>query len=469
MRRIIAPFLIILFAATSLVSCLKDDDDKSTYYSDTALSMFQINNIIVTKTTKSSQGTDSTYKVQQSAALYDFVIDQEKREVYNIDSLPYGTDGTKMLVYVSTLNNGVAGLKSLVGPDVTTISSTDTLDFSVPRTIIVRSSDGRFTREYNVKVNIHKQKAEDFKWTMLGTSTELAAFKALRAFNIDGKMVVFGSDGTNTTAVQADISDGKAWTPVTFSFNGLLSADMYQQIVKKGDRLYMIHNGKLLSSADGASWDEEGTPAVKQLVAASSDKLYGIDDSGEMMSSSDGSAWNADGLDTDASMLPTTDINYACSTLRTNKDVESVMLVGNRDASVYAADTAAVIWNKLDDTGSYAVNLPWAYYSIDVKNKYVLPRLANLSMTACGDYLMALGGKGVGACTKNAYSQIYTSRDGGITWQNEAGFQLPDTIDKTATMMALATDDSNHLWIICGGTGQIWRGRLNSLGWMTEE
>ena len=149
--------MIILFAATSLVSCLKDDDDKSTYYSDTALSMFQINNIIVTKTTKSSQGTDSTYKVQQSAALYDFVIDQEKREVYNIDSLPYGTDGTKILVYVSTLNNGVAGIKSLVGPDVTTISSTDTLDFSVPRTIIVRSSDGRFTREYNVKVNIHKQ------------------------------------------------------------------------------------------------------------------------------------------------------------------------------------------------------------------------------------------------------------------------------------------------------------------------
>ena len=79
--------MIILFAATSLVSCLKDDDDKSTYYSDTALSMFQINNIIVTKTTKSSQGTDSTYKVQQSAALYDFVIDQEKHEVYNIDSL----------------------------------------------------------------------------------------------------------------------------------------------------------------------------------------------------------------------------------------------------------------------------------------------------------------------------------------------------------------------------------------------
>jgi hypothetical protein len=282
-------------------------------------------------------------------------------------------------------------------------------------------------------------------------------------------MVVFGSDGTNTRALQTNASDGKAWTPVTFNFSGLLPAEAYQQIVKKDNQLYLIYDGKLYSSADGASWDEEGTPAVKKLVAASSDKLYGITDSGEMMSSSDGSAWNADGMDTEASMLPANDINYACNVLRTNKDVERVVLVGNRDASVYAADTAAVIWNKIDDTGSYAVNLPWAYYSIDIKNKYVLPRLANLSMTSCGDYLLALGGKGVGACTKEAYSQIYTSLDGGVTWQNEAGFQLPEGIDKSATMMALATDDSYHLWIICSGTGQIWRGRLNSLGWLTEE
>lgn len=469
MRRIIAPFLIILFAATSLMSCLKGDDDEVIRYSDTALSAFQVTNIVVTKTTKSSQGTDSTYKVKQSATSYTFQIDQEKREIYNVDSLPYGTDGTKMLVYVATVNNGVALLKSLVGVDATTFSSTDSLDFSVPRTVIVRSSDGNYSREYTVKVNIHKQKGEDFKWAMLGTNAELADLKALRAFNIGGKMVVFGSDGTNTRALQTNASDGKAWTPVTFNFKGLLPAEAYQQIVKKDNQLYLIYDGKLYSSADGASWDEEGTPAVKKLVAASSDKLYGITDGGEMMSSSDGSAWNADGMDTEASMLPANDINYACNVLRTNKDVERVVLVGNRDASVYAADTAAVIWNKIDDTGSYAVNLPWAYYSIDIKNKYVLPRLANLSMTSCGDYLLALGGKGVGACTKEAYSQIYTSLDGGVTWQNEAGFQLPEGIDKSATMMALATDDSYHLWIICSGTGQIWRGRLNSLGWLTEE
>ena len=469
MRRIIAPFLIIFFVATSLTSCLKGDDDNVTYYSDTAISSFSVNNIVVEKTTQSSKGTDSTYTVSQSASSYTFNIDQEKREIYNPDSLPYGTNGTKVLVSVITVNNGVAGLKDLVGTGVSTISEKDSLDFSVPRTIVVRSSDGKYSREYTVKVNIHKQKGEDFSWTLLGTSAQMNSFEAIRAFAIGDKVVAFGSDGTNTTAVKTSVSDGSAWETVTFSFSDQLPADMYQQIVKKGDHLYMILNGKLLSSADGSEWSEEGSTDMKQLVAASSDKLYAYDNSGVIQSSNDGASWTADGIDSDASLLPTTDINYSCSVLRTNKDVERVILLGNRDVSTYEADTTAVIWSKLDDTGSYAVNLPWAYYTFDIKSRYILPRLANMSLTTYGDYMLALGGKGIGKCTKQAYSQIYSSIDGGLTWRDEAAFQLPSGINKSAKSMAMVTDDENHLWIICAGTGQVWRGRLNSMGWQLNK
>ena len=205
------------------------------------------------------------------------------------------------------------------------------------------------------------------------------------------------------------------------------------------------------------------------MVAASSDKLYAYDNSGEIQSSNDGATWTADGIDSDVSLLPTTDINYSCSVLRTNNDVERVVLIGNRDVSTYEADTTAVIWNKLDDTGNYAVNLPWAYYTIDSKSKYTLPRLANISMTTYGDYMVALGGKGIGKCTKAAYSQIYSSIDGGLTWHDEAGIQLPDNINKSAKSMAMVTDDKYHLWIICAGTGQVWRGRLNSMGWQLNK
>ena len=29
----------------------------------------------------------------------------------------------------------------------------------------------------------------------------------------------------------------------------------------------------------------------------------------------------------------------------------------------------------------------------------------------------------------------------------------------------MATDDDNFIWVVCGGTGQVWRGRLNRMGW----
>jgi hypothetical protein len=32
-------------------------------------------------------------------------------------------------------------------------------------------------------------------------------------------------------------------------------------------------------------------------------------------------------------------------------------------------------------------------------------------------------------------------------------------------VIAAAADDSNYLWVVLGGSGQIWRGRLNRLGW----
>ncbi|MDD7317780.1 MAG: DUF6242 domain-containing protein [Prevotella sp.] len=464
MRRIIAPFLIILFAATTLVSCLKDEDENKVLYKDTAITAFVINRMLVKKVTKSSKGEDSTYVVKQSGTSFRFTIDQNRCEIQNLDSLPYGTDPTKLLISVKTEKNGIVGLKKTVGTDINTITGNDTLDFSVPRTLVVMSPDGQNTREYVVKVNVHKQKADDFNWTMLSTNAEMAAFKAFRAFEINGRIVAFGSDGTKTAAMQTAVGDGKEWTSVTFNFNGLLDKDAYRGIVKKGDRLYMMHAGQLMASADGSAWDVISTPAVEKLVAASGNRLFGYDAEGNMLCSYDGVMWTADEIDSGKELLPTTDINYSCTTLRTNNDVEQVVLMGNRGTE-YAADTTAVIWGRLDDRGQFATNMPWAYYETDGDGRFVMPRLADMSMTLYGDVMLAVGGKGIPPCKAAAFERIYASADCGITWSDDARYQLPEGIDKNASAMALVTDGSNRLWIICAGTGQIWRGRLNRMGW----
>ena len=47
-----------------------------------------------------------------------------------------------------------------------------------------------------------------------------------------------------------------------------------------------------------------------------------------------------------------------------------------------------------------------------------------------------------------------------------AAYVLPEGFDNTGSdVSALAVDEENCLWIFCGANGQVWRGRLNQLGW----
>ena len=33
----------------------------------------------------------------------------------------------------------------------------------------------------------------------------------------------------------------------------------------------------------------------------------------------------------------------------------------------------------------------------------------------------------------------------------------------------MTVDENQYLWIVCGGSGQVWRGRLSQLGWATQQ
>jgi hypothetical protein len=40
-----------------------------------------------------------------------------------------------------------------------------------------------------------------------------------------------------------------------------------------------------------------------------------------------------------------------------------------------------------------------------------------------------------------------------------------DGFDKNAKSVAVAVDADNFIWLISSGTGEVWRGRLNKMGW----
>ena len=99
---------LLLGALTSFGSCLDSDEEDVTLYDDAAITQFSISSAKIIKHTLSSAGADSTYYVDiANISTYNFSIDQMADTCFisNRDSLPYGTDATKLLVSYSTKNS----------------------------------------------------------------------------------------------------------------------------------------------------------------------------------------------------------------------------------------------------------------------------------------------------------------------------------------------------------------------------
>jgi hypothetical protein len=105
-----------------------------------------------------------------------FSIDQVKREIFNIDSLPCGTEleGVKVACVIQTVNSyavtqvqvvpeatgDTISLKSTTESTAVKWTAEDSVDFSQPVEIIVTGIAGVTPRQYKAWVNIHQQEPE---------------------------------------------------------------------------------------------------------------------------------------------------------------------------------------------------------------------------------------------------------------------------------------------------------------------
>ncbi len=209
------------------------------------------------------------------------------------------------------------------------------------------------------------------------------------------------------------------------------------------------------------SWTEPATGAlpagISKLIGSSTNEQYGLDASGRLMVLyKDSTEWRADPFDEAADMLPAEDISIVSYPMAYSDSTEYVLMVGNRSAADHPGDATAVVWRKIVDLVHDADKGVWAYVERDSSDIYQLPRMENLSIIRYDGAVYALGAP---------YTSIYQSRDNGITWKKNALFTLPDGFDSTATKVTMATDDDNYIYLYCAGTGQVWRGRPNRMGW----
>ena len=365
--------IVIAVASLLFASCLKSSDEDTEGYSDTAISSFSLGTLNQYFTVKAADGSDSTYKKTIAGSGYKFYIDHQACKIYNVDSLPMGTDVAHVVCNVGSKNAGRVVIKSLISDTLRLYSSADSIDFTKEREFRVYANNGSGYRTYMVSVNVHRQDGNTFGWTR--------------------------------------VTSGNVPT--------------YEPVTGSSVNSYKIADGELLMSADkGATWTNEL-------------------------------------LDSDASMLPSANLNFTCGETTSNEDTDLLLLAGTGDAD----KKHALCWFKYEVHDNRGVNEGWSLITFEPNYKYALPKLSNLCVVRYGEYLLAIGGKGLDDCTATAYDALYTSTDNGLTWKPNGLAALPAGFDKSATDVKMVVDSDMYLWLICSGSGQVWRGRLNFYSW----
>ncbi len=476
MKRIIKPFVIIFSTIILMASCLNSDNYNITYYADTAITSFSLGTLNRYLTTTSSTGEDSTYSTTVTGSNYKFYIDQLEQEIYNPDSLPVGTDVEHVICTVGSKNAGTIIIKNIDSDTLNYYSSTDSIDFTTPREFRVYALDGMAYRKYTVRVNVHQEYADTFFWNPAGTCDMFKGLTGMKAIEYNDNMMVFGSDGVETHVYSTIIEETPSWTQLAENIN--LDADAYKSIMSYNGMLWTLNGRDIITSTDGQQWSVHSTldgndiaDGISTLAGAGSKKLYAITSNGGIVSSDDeGLSWNEESVLDNAEKLPTQDISLACLDVNSNANTERMVIVGNRDINAYAEDSVAMVWNKVEEYDEDTETHSW--FLCNEKNKHELPRLANLQMLKYGYVLLAMGGEGQGTSNAKAFSQLYTSGDCGLTWQNYTGYTLPEDEsfgNEGSNVFTFAVDSDNYLWIILGGTGQVWRGRLTQMGWADNQ
>lgn len=429
--------LLLLLTVLVTTSCLKDKDDiEYTYYDDTAVTAFSLGTVNQYVHTIGSKGQDSVYVNKLTGSNYTFYIDQQQKKIWNVDSLPYGTDPAHIITFITAKNSGRIMLRSLNDAEsYTSYSSTDSIDFSKERIIRIISQSGNSYRDYDVKVNIRKVKEGTLSWKNVGKVTTFAGMKAIRGTALNGKIYIFAFDGTTTRLFTTEKGDGATWTVS----DETLAADAYQNFAVKDGILYLLDNG-VLKKLTGTSWEtilEDNS--LKQLIGASTTALYALDGEGNLLASfDDGGNWQTEPLDDAASLLPSQQITVTTMPFDIGQEANRILLAGYGSAS-----EKALVWTRLTGTGLEHLDDDWTFVDLAGDDRYAIPQWQSLSIVNHEGSFLAMG-----LTDEGKLDNMLASKDGGITWKTYENYVFPNGFDTNADVFATLVDEDGFLWLI---------------------
>lgn len=266
LKRIVIYILTAAFAS-SFVACNKDSDEPVSSSSNVMVSSFSL-----AENDEILKNLDSVF----------FTIDLVDAKIYNADSLPYGTDVSRLIVNIGTMGSSKAELRvPRKGQSDSIINyiknPTDSIDFSNGAvTLHLVALDGTTQRDYSISVNVHKVKPDSLFWNKLSKNklpTLLSNPSAQKTVVYKNKAVCISGTHPQYTLATIDNPSNFYWdmTDISFSFipdlNSLNATD---------NALYILDtDGNLYSSADGANWSA-CNEQWHHIYGGYEDKLVGV-------------------------------------------------------------------------------------------------------------------------------------------------------------------------------------------------
>lgn len=448
-------FLLALAACLSFAACdSSSSTSDSESSSDCAITAVTLGTLLRTINTVSpNTGADTTYTVNVTGSLYPMYIDQLNNRIYNADFLPVGTQIDKV-VFSTLKSSGTLAIQSLSTGTDTLFSATDSTDFRKMRVVRVYSSDGQLSRLYDMEVNVHSEEGDSLVWkqTAAAPASDLAAFTKSRLLSVGTTLYAFGEKADGTVSLVVGSSESGQFSTGT----NLASIDgatlNVRSVQHLGNTFYALAGSALVRSADGTSWEKVGAESLVALAGVSADSLYALTAEGRIVATVDGAAWTVQQADTDGEW-PLADYATALCPTHTNKSISTLIFAG------YCTQQQARVWkHDVDAQGIYT--FAWNYLpQTEELGEVAFPTVSDPSLISYDDGLVLVGR------TTEGKAAIYRSSDIGRTWVS-GEYTAPAMA--SATSLSATVDANHYIWIVCGGTGEVWRGRINRLAWKED-
>lgn len=443
----------LFVVACSISSCLDSDTIEYEYSSNASITAFSITDSIITSYSAVIDDKDTTLTTSVVGADYPFVINQKEGLIYNPDSLPVGTDVSKVVVSITADTQGIY----VVAETDSLWEETDSLNFEKPIQFKVMSEIGVFGRTYTAKINVHQQDPDSLYWQRLESnfSKNIRKQKAVYA---NKTIHVFAADDSGISMTQTN--DGMLWSePVV---TNLPAETDHTSVMVWNDVFYILAGSELYTSTDGIDWAKvETTQRFSQLLAniqtPYNHKIVGVDADRHYIESEDGIVWNR--YEEIPSDFPTGNYAFASYTLDTNEKFSKIVLMGDAGLD---ADTTTTVWTQLNTEHE------WTELYLE-NNTYACPKLENQGMILYNGDLYTFGGSGQLYTAIDAFNRFYISQDNGISWKAvRSKFMFPSEFEalyeEAEGNYSYIVDEQHFIWIMWSQTGEVWRGRLNKLG-----